>query len=75
MKRADMRPGRSAEGRGPLPHLLGRFVRKGYGTNIIRRNAGVDEGRDAIGDHTRLAAARTGQHEQRSFNVKDGFPL
>ena len=34
-----------------------------------------DEVRDAIGDDTRLAATRSGEHEQRSLGVGDGAGL
>ena len=39
------------------------------------RAARVDQPRDPVGEHPRLARARAGEHEQRPAGMLDGLPL
>ena len=56
-------------------HLVGRFVGEGEGQNLRRPHAVREQVGDAVGDHARLAAARPGQHQQRSVAVQHGLAL
>ncbi len=60
----------------PFAHLAGGLVGEGDGQDLVRLHAaGVDQVRDAMREHTRLAGARAGDDEERPFGVDDGFPL
>ena len=66
-------PSRSLE---PLAHLAGGLVREGDREDLVRLHAaGVDQVRDAVGEHARLARAGAGDDEQRAFGREDGLPL
>ena len=59
-----------------LFHLAGGFVGKGHRGNPVGRiTTFVDEIADLLRDHTGLAAARTGEHEQRGADVFHSFQL
>ena len=60
----------------PLAHLACGLVGEGDGQDLVRLHpAGVDQVRDAMREHTRLAGARAGDDEEGPFGVDDGFPL
>ncbi len=58
-------------------HLAGCFVGKGQTQNVFTREVRVrlQQVADAFGDDTSLSGARTGNHEQRPFGMRDGAPL
>ena len=59
-----------------LAHFLGRLVGEGDRRDAARRiAAAADQVGDLFHDHTRLAAARAGEHQQRAFDVQDGGGL
>ena len=60
----------------PPAHLLGGLVGERDREDLPRlRLVGVDEKRDPVGEHARLATARAGQYQQRSLAVGDGLAL
>ena len=60
----------------PLLHLPRRFVRERDREDLVRLRAHrVNQVCDAVGEHSRLARARTGDHEQRPFRREDGLAL
>src|SRR5262249_34936244 len=60
----------------PLAHLAGRLVRERDGEDPLRRDAAnTYEVGDPLGEHARLAAAGTREHEQRPLGGGDGFAL
>ena len=60
----------------PLPHFIGRLVRKGDRQDIARIDVPLaDQVRDPAGDHPRLAAARAGQDQERPVAVQDSLAL
>ena len=59
-----------------LAHLLGGLVRERDREDLARlRLVGVDQERDPVGQHARLAAARAGEDQQRPLAVRDGLAL
>ena len=59
-----------------LRHLRCRFVGERHGQNRVGLNASIlNQISDAIGNNTRLAAARPGQNQQRPVNGFDRFAL
>ena len=57
-------------------HLLGGLVGEGDGGDVGRAEiALLDQMRDLVGDHPRLAAARAGEHQTRAVEVADRFAL
>jgi len=57
-------------------HLPGRLVGEGHGEDPVRRDTlGLDEPRDAVRQHARLAAARSGQHQHRTERGRHGGAL
>jgi hypothetical protein len=64
------------QGADALSHLVGRLVGKGDRGNIARRIAApLHQMGDLQGDHARLAAARTGQHQQGAVEISYRFVL
>ena len=60
----------------PRPHLAGGLVGERDGQDAPRRHARARyEIRDAVGDDARLAAARAGEHEQRTRRMRDRLGL
>ena len=58
-----------------LLHLARGLVREGDGQDVLRRDALVDEVRDAVGDDARLAGARPGQDQNRAVKGLSGLAL
>ena len=59
-----------------FPHLPRRLVREGDGEDLVRLRAdGVDQVRDAVGQHPRLAGAGAGDDEERAFGREHGLAL
>ncbi len=59
-----------------LAHFLGRLVGEGDRCDTAGRVATTaDQVGDLLHDHARLAAARTGQHQQGAFDMEDGGGL
>ena len=59
-----------------LAHLLCGLVRERDREDLAgSRLAGVDEVGDPVREHPRLARSGAGEHEQRTFAVRDGLPL
>ena len=56
-------------------HLAGSLVGEGDGEDRRGMHALHDQVGDPAGDDARLAAARPGQHQQRTFSVQDRFAL
>ena len=57
-------------------HLLCGLVREGDRQDLVRlRLIGVDQERDPVREHPRLAAAGTGQDQQRALAVRDRLAL
>jgi len=56
-------------------HHAGGLVGERDGKNRAGWHALLDQMRDAIGDHARLARACAREDEQRSFGCKHGFAL
>jgi hypothetical protein len=76
MKRAGVDPLAGDKPIEPLLHLVGRFVRKREGENLLSRDADVrDEVRDPVRDDACLAAPRPGEDQEWAMNVQDGFTL
>ncbi len=69
--------GRAADQAGdPVEHLARRLVGEGHGEDLRRPGATGDQlVGDAGGEHTRLAGACAGQHEQRAALVSHGKAL
>jgi hypothetical protein len=60
----------------PLAHLAGRLVRERDREDLVRLHAaGIEQMRDAIGEHARLPGARAGDDEKRPLGGKDRFSL
>ncbi len=60
----------------PLLHLPRRFIGKGHRRNIAARHpALVNQIGNFAGDHTRLATARTGEHQQGPVDIVHRFLL
>jgi hypothetical protein len=60
----------------PLAHLFGGLIGKRHGENRIRRHAALlDQIRNAVRNHARLAGARTGQQKHRPIDREDSFAL
>ena len=60
----------------PLPHLPGRLVRERDREDLVRLHAAhPDQVRDTVGEHARLAGARTRDHEQRALGVEHRLAL
>jgi hypothetical protein len=72
---AQMASGRHPGGKDPLTHLLGGLVGKGDGADLRRPDARSNQGGDPAGNHAGFAAARTGQHQQRTVPMSDRLPL
>ena len=75
VKRAHPHPTRidGQHGRKARQHLLGRFVGKSHRQNALRTDhACADQISDARGQHTRLAAARSGQNQRGLVRQGDG---
>ena len=62
---------RSARGE----HLAGGAAREGEQEDPLRRDAALDEVRDAVDERARLARARAGDDEQRPVAERDGARL
>ena len=75
MKRPDpdRRAGRKLSD--PQPHLVGRLVRKRQRQDLVRRDAVLQEMYDAMCYDSRLAAAGTGKHQQRTLDMLHGRSL
>jgi len=59
-----------------LLHLARRFVGEGDGGNVDGRVAAfLDQVGDLVGDHPRLAAAGTGQHQEGAVEILYRFAL
>ena len=59
-----------------LAHLPGRLVGEGDREDLVRLHAaGVDQVRDAVGEHARLAGARAGDDEERAFGRENRLAL
>jgi hypothetical protein len=59
-----------------LSHLGGSFVGKSHRQDGFRHDTeALDQVRDAVGDDTRLAAARAGEDEQRALGGLDSLTL
>ena len=59
-----------------VAHLGRGLVRERHGEHVLRRDAAdADDPRDAVHEHTRLAAARTGEHERRTIRRRNGLAL
>ena len=59
-----------------LFHLFGSLIGKGYRRNVMRLNStGIDQVSNFAGNHTRLARARTREHQQGAINILGGFSL
>ena len=57
-------------------HLLGGLVGEGDREDLVRLHAaGRDQVGDAVGEHSRLAGARAGDHEQGAFGREHGLLL
>jgi hypothetical protein len=60
----------------PLAHLLRRLVGEGDGQDLVGLRAPrVQEPCDPVREHARLAGARAGEDEQRTFAVGHGLAL
>ena len=59
-----------------LFHLFGGLIGKGYRSNVMRLDAtSIDQISNFAGNHTRLARARTREHQQGAINILGGFSL
>jgi hypothetical protein len=56
-------------------HLAGRLVREREREDRARRDAALEQPRDAVSDHPRLAGARAREHHERPGEVLHGSPL
>ncbi|MPM25405.1 hypothetical protein SDC9_71899 [bioreactor metagenome] len=63
------------EPRRALAHFGGCLVGEGDGGNAPGRHARLDQPRNLVGDHPRLARARTGKHQAGALCVVDGLQL
>jgi hypothetical protein len=52
-----------------VPHFVGGFVGESQRQNLPRGNSLMEEVGNAVRDDARLAAARTGQNQQRPFDM------
>jgi len=59
----------------PAAHLIRSLVREGQRQNLVRRDAMREQISDAMRDDARLAAAWTGENQERSFEVLDRLAL
>ena len=59
----------------PPAHFVGGLVREGQGENVLAGYSLLQQPSDAMRDDARLAAARSGQDQQRSVEVCNRFPL
>jgi hypothetical protein len=60
----------------PRAHLLGGLVGEGDGEDLAGlRLVGVDQERQPVGQHARLAAAGAGEDQQRALAVRDRLAL
>ena len=60
----------------PLAHLARGLVRERDREDLVRLHpAGVDQVRDPVGEHARLAGARAGDDEQRPLGCEDRLSL
>jgi len=75
MKSTDMAAGRHTGSQNPLTHFFRGFVGKGDSTDAGRTHAGVNQHCNPAGYDARLAAARPGQDQQRSFAMQDRLTL
>ena len=78
MKRAEPQPlGRFAEDGGdPFAHFPRRLVGEGDGQDLVgKRPSGQQDMREPCGQHTSLAGARPGQHQQRAVDGLHRLPL
>ena len=72
----DVSPALPDEREDPLAHLVGGLVGEGDGKDVPRPHAtDADEVRDPVGEHARLAAARSGEDQQRPVRGGDGACL
>ena len=60
---------------GPLAHLLRGLVGEGDRRDLLGRQPGLQQPRDLVHDHPRLARARAGQHQTRPVQVVHGLQL
>ena len=58
-----------------LLHFLGGFVGEGQSQDVLRCHPLLHQPRDFIGEHTGLAAARTGNHQRGSVATDHGALL
>ncbi len=57
-------------------HLVGSLVGERDRGDVARLVAALlDQVGNLVGDHARLAAARTGQHQQGAVEIGNGFAL
>ena len=75
MKRSHPETGITDKRLEPMLHFVGCFVGEGQAENTPRGYSLLDHVRNAMSDHARFAAARAGQHEQRTINVQNRFTL
>ncbi|MBK6863765.1 MAG: hypothetical protein IPG91_09335 [Ideonella sp.] len=66
---------RTDEGLGTLAHLLRRLVGEGNGRDLPRRVARLEQARDLVHDHARLARAGAGEDEAGAAEVVHGGEL
>jgi hypothetical protein len=64
VKRADPNPLAGQKLFHAAGHFVGGFIGEGDGQDSLRRNAFLDQPRDAAGDHAGLAGPRPRQHQQ-----------
>jgi len=59
----------------PMLHLFGGFVGERQGQNRIGRDSLLEKVGDAVGHDTCFSGPRSGQGQQRAFDVCDGLVL
>ncbi len=57
------------------PHFVGRLVREREGQDLLSGHAVGQHACNAMGNHPRLSAARSGEDQQGAVVVQDGLPL
>ena len=60
---------------GPLAHLSRRLIGKRDRRNPLRRHAALNQPRNLVRDHPRLARARACEHEARTMEEIHGLLL
>ncbi len=77
MKGADQHllRGAASQRAGALAHFGGGLVGEGDGGDALRGQPVLDQARDLVRDHARLARTGPGQHQARAAVVRDGLEL